>query len=353
MGAGNETWRVWGTDCARLLFRGSAQGSVNPMKPRYLLASLALILPRLLLADAGMGDNPAAFATKRILFFSKSSGWEHEVIRDPAVTGRPINKSGGNLVPGLAFQVLKELGAKDNLEFVFSKDGSLFTPQYLAQFDAYFFYTSGDLSLPGTDGNPPISAEGKAALLQAIAGGKGFIGTHSASDSYHSPGGAEKSGHRFLSDGADADPYIKMLGGEFIMHGQQQLSHLTVVDPRFPGIIAVPADNHIFEEWYSLKNFSDDLHVLLVQDTAGMTGFLYARPNYPSTWIHMYGKGRVFYTSLGHRDDTWTSAMYQSLLAGAINWAVGRADADLTPNIRDVAPGANVLPVSPPAAANK
>jgi hypothetical protein len=73
-------------------------------------------------------DDPAALATKRILFFSKSSGWEHEVIRDPAVTGRPVNKSGGNQVPGLAFQVLKELGAKDNLKFVFSKDGSLFTP---------------------------------------------------------------------------------------------------------------------------------------------------------------------------------------------------------------------------------
>ena len=140
-----------------------------------------------------------------------------------------------------------------------------------------------------------------------------------------------------------------MLGGEFIMHGQQQVSHLVVADPRFPGVIAVPADNRIFEEWYSLKDFSDDLHVLLVQDTSGMTGFLYARPSYPSTWVHMYGKGRVFYTNLGHRDDIWTSSLFQSLLAGGINWAVGRADADVTPNIKEVAPGAGVLPV-PPAA---
>jgi uncharacterized protein len=323
------------------------------MKPRYLFASLALIVPRLLLAAAGTSDNPAAFPAKRVLFFSKSSGWEHEVIRDPSITGRPVNKSGGNLVPGLAFQVLKELGAKDNIEFTFSKDGSLFTPEYLSQFDAYFFYTSGDLSKPGTDGNPPITAEGKRALLQAIAGGKGFIGTHSAADSYHSPGGAEKTAGRFLANGADADPYIKMLGGEFIMHGQQQLSHLAVADPRFPGVIAVAPDNRIFEEWYSLKDFADDLHVLLVQDTTGMTGFLYARPSYPSTWVHMYGKGRVFYTNLGHRDDMWTGAMYQSLLAGAINWAVGRVDADVTPNIKDVAPGANVLPAYQPPATSK
>jgi type 1 glutamine amidotransferase len=323
------------------------------MKPRYLLASLALTVPRLLLSAADTGDNPAAYKTAHILFFSKSSGWEHEVIRDPAVVGRPINKSGGNEVPGLAFQVLRELGAKDKIEFVFSKDGSLFTPEYLARFDAYFFYTSGDLSKAGTDGNPPITAEGKKALLEAIAGGKGFVGAHSASDSYHSPGGELKTEHRFLADGDNTDPYLKMLGGEFIMHGQQQLSHLAVVDPRFPGVVALAPDNRIYEEWYSLKNFSDDLHVILLQDTAGMTGFLYARPSYPSTWIHMYGKGRVFYTSLGHRDDTWNSAMYQSLLAGAINWAVGRVDADVTPNLKDVAPGAGVLPIYQPPAASK
>jgi type 1 glutamine amidotransferase len=323
------------------------------MKSQFMSVALALAVPCGLLATTGGTDDPAAFPTKRILFFSKSSGWEHEVIRDPAVTGRPINKSNGNLVPGLAFQVLRELGAKDNIEFIFSKDGSLFTPAYLAQFDAYFFYTTGNLTKPGVDGNPPMTPAGKEALLQAVAGGKGFIGTHSATDTFHSPGGEDKTPQRFMDNGANADPYIKMLGGEFILHGQQQVSHLAVVDPRFPGLIAVPPDNRIFEEWYSLKDFSDDLHVLMVQDTAGMTGYLYARPSYPSTWVHMYGKGRVFYTNLGHRDDVWTSAMFQSVLAGAINWAVGRVDADVTPNIKEVAPGANVLPVYEPPAASK
>ena len=318
-----------------------------------MIVALALAVPSAFPATTGKADDPAAFPTKRILFFSKSSGWEHEVIRDPAVTGRPINTSNGNLVPGLAFRVLKELGAKDNIEFTFSKDGSLFTPAYLAQFDAFLFYTSGDLTKPGTDGNPPMTPAGKEALLQAVAAGKGFIGTHSASDTFHSPGGEAKTGHRFLADGANADPYIKMLGGEFIMHGQQQVSHMIVADPRFPGIIAVAPDNKIFDEWYTLKDFSDDLHVLLVQDTTGMTGFLYARPNFPSTWVHMYGRGRVFYTSLGHRDDMWTSALFQSVLVGGINWAVGRTDADLTPNIAQVAPGAGVLVVPPATAGSK
>jgi type 1 glutamine amidotransferase len=284
---------------------------------------------------------------KKVLVFTKSSGWEHMVIRDPAVTGRPLNKSGGNAEPGLAFRVLREIGAKDNIQFVFSKDGSLFNAAYVLQFDAFLFYTTGDLTKVGTDGNPAMTADGKKAFLDAVAAGKGFIGLHSASDSFHSPGGAEKTAPRFHEDGDNADPYVKMLGGEFMLHQTQQKSHLIVIDPKFPGVDAVPADNQIFEEWYSLKNFSGDLHVLLVQDTAGMIGNIYARPNYPSTWAHMYGKGRVFYTSLGHRDDMWNSAMYQELLTGALNWAVGRVDADVTPNISTAAPQAGTLPAYP------
>jgi uncharacterized protein len=324
------------------------------MKPLLAAAILALTVPCGLLAANETTDSPAAYPVKKVLVFTKSSGWEHMVIRDPAVIGRPMNKSGGNEVPGLAFQVLRSIGAKDNINFVFSKDGSLFNAAYVLQFDAFFFYTTGDLTKVGTDGNPAMTADGKKALLDAIDAGKGFIGTHSASDTFHSPGGEDKTASpRFHADGDNTDPYLKMLGGEFINHGAQQNSHLVVVDPKFPGVAMVPTDNRIYEEWYSLKNFSSDLHVLLVQDTTGMTGNLYARPSYPSTWAHMYGKGRVFYTNLGHRDDMWNSAMYQALLTGALNWAVGRVDADVTPNIATAAPGAGTLPAYPDPTASR
>ena len=83
------------------------------------------------------------------------------------------------LCPGLPqfFPALKEhvreLGRKHNIDFVFSKDGWRFTPEYLAQFDAFLFYTTGDLTMaksdPRGDGLPPMTAEGKAALLAAVA----------------------------------------------------------------------------------------------------------------------------------------------------------------------------------------
>jgi type 1 glutamine amidotransferase len=311
------------------------------MKPRYLLLALALGVT----APLARADAAALPPMKRVLFFSKSSGYEHSVIKEPS---RPFTPGGASMVAGLAFTVLEELGARNNIEFVFSKDGSLFTPAYLAQFDAVYFHTTGDLTEVGTDGNPAMTPEGKRALLDAVAGGKGFIGTHCAADTFHSPGGKkDRAPARYITDGDNADPYIKMLGGEFIIHGQQQPSHLVVADSKFPGIAGVPADNDMTEEWYSLKDFAPNLHVLLVNTTAGMTGDPYARPNYPSTWARMYGKGRVFYSSLGHRDDMWNSAMFQSVLVGGLNWALGRVDADVTPNIDQVAPEANTLPAAP------
>jgi uncharacterized protein len=283
---------------------------------------------------------PPGNAPKKILFFSKSSGFEHDMIKQ---------KDGQ---PSPAEKILTELGRKNNIEFTFTKDGSFFTPENIAKYDAFFFYTTGDLTESGTDKNPPMSQEGKAALFEAIHKGKGFIGTHSATDTFHSPGGKEHGPARWKLDGDQADAYVKMIGAEFIIHGSQQPAHQIVVDKNFPGMSAVPDDFGPLEEWYSLKDFQPNLHVLLVQDTSTMrkTGndrTAYDRPNYPSTWARKYGKGRVFYTSMGHRSDVWSNPVFQSVLLGGMNWAVGNIKADVTPNLEKAAPEANVLPPGP------
>ncbi|MEO6567655.1 MAG: ThuA domain-containing protein, partial [Opitutaceae bacterium] len=278
-----------------------------------------------------------SLAAKKVLIFTKSSGFEHDAIKTDGKPGR-----------GYAFRVLNTYGAKNQIEFVASKDGTLFSPAYLAQFDAFVFYTTGDLTMaksdPRGDGLPPMTPAGKAALLAAVAGGKGFVGIHSASDSFHSFGRNAHVPERFDDDGQGADEYVKMLGGEFIRHGAQQKSKLTVADSKFPGMAAVKGDITFHEEWYSLKNFAPNLHVLLVQDPSSMTGAEYQRPPFPSTWVRMHDKGRVFYTNMGHREDVWDNPVFQSVLFGGIEWALGRAEADVTPNLKQVAPKANVLP---------
>ncbi len=309
------------------------------MLPRLFCLALTLFV---FVAPASAAD--AVPARKRVLVLTKSSGFEHEAIK-------PVLKDGR---PGYAFPVLDELGRKLNIDFVFSKDAWRFTAEYLAQFDAYFFYTTGDLTLaksdPRGDGLPPMTPAGKAALLAAIAGGKGFIATHSATDTFHTGGHNEHGPRRWADDGAAADDYVKMIGGEFIRHGKQQVAKLTVADSKFPGMATVPAGYAPMEEWYSLKNLAADMHVLLVQETAGMEGDEYQRPPYPCTWVRKHGEGRVFYTSLGHREDIWTSPVFQAVLEGGIQWALRRVEADVTPNLATVAPGANQLPVSAPPA---
>src|SRR5262249_2307996 len=154
----------------------------------------------------------------------------------------------------------------------------------------------------------------------------------------------EDETERYRSHGAKVDPYIAMIGGEFIHHGDQQTSRMRAVDPKFPGFDDVGSGFDLMEEWYSLKDFAPNLHVLLVQETQGMKGALYARGPYPATWARMHGQGRVFYPSMGHREDVWTNPRFQRIFLGGIAWAVRNVDADVTPNLETAASHHGDLP---------
>jgi type 1 glutamine amidotransferase len=258
-------------------------------------------------------------ATKKVLFFTKSSGFEHSAI---ARKGDALSHAEG---------ILKEIGQEHGFEVVPSKDGRLFEPDKIGQWDAFAFMTTGDLTQAGTDKQPPMSQDGKKAFLDAIHGGKGFLGMHCATDTFH-------------SHGDTIDPYIEMIGGEFITHGAQQVAKIDVADPHFPGAKAFGDSFEINDEWYALKNQPDDLHVVLFHDTKGMKGPMYQRPNFPETWARMHGEGRVFYTSMGHREDVWSNPKYQGLLLGALMWATGQSDVDVKPNVTAVTPHFKTLP---------
>ncbi|HEV2693724.1 MAG TPA: family 16 glycoside hydrolase [Verrucomicrobiae bacterium] len=285
----------------------------------------------------------ASAAPKKILFFTKSSGYEHSVISWK--TGQP----------SFAEKVLLDLGQKNGWEFTFSKDGSKFSPEYLNQFDAVFFYTTGDLCSEGTDKQPPMTAAGKQALFDYVRAGKGFLGTHAADDTFHTANEDKKGPDRYLNHGDKADPYVRFIGGEFIIHGAQQVATNTVTDASFPGFEKAGANFAFPEEWYSLKDFSPDIHVLTVIDAPHMKGPMYDRPAYPTTWARNEGKGRVWYTAMGHREDVWTNPLFQAILVGGIKWVLGEVSADVTPNLTATAPGAgtNPLYVEPKAAPAK
>jgi hypothetical protein len=300
----------------------------------YACATLAWLGLALLASSSAS----AADQTKKVLFLTKSTGFQHSVVtRDPKNPTKLAH----------AEQVLVDFGAAHGFEVTITKDADVFNdPETYKKYDVFAFYTTEDLT---KDSNKkihtekPMSAEGKKMFLEALASGKGYIGFHCASDTFHSKNSKNPDLLRSIDVKDPVDPYIAAVGGEFAGHGSQQKSAMRVADKNFPGIEGLE-DFTLNEEWYSLKNLAPDMHVLLVQDTNTMVNGkgqrepLYNRAPYPATWARMEGKGRVFYTSMGHREDVWTNPIFQKVLLAGLNWSAGNTQADLTPNMEKAAP---------------
>jgi len=282
---------------------------------------------------------PAAPA-KSVLVFTKSSGFEHEVVK--RIDGKP----------SLMDDTITTLGDENGFHVGVTKDGRIFDEKKFHDYSALVFYTTGDLTKLGTDGKPPMSAEGKQNLLEAIHNGMGFVGIHAAADTFHPQPDPKDLSNRYIAHGEQQDPYLKMLGAEFIIHGSNprlQDASLIVNDPKFPGLEGVSSPVSLKEEWYSLKDFQSDLHVILTLDTKGMHGACYERAPYPVTWARMYGKGRVFYTAIGDRPENWKNEFFTKLLGGGIRWAIGDVNPNVETNLKEAVPGYAEIPPREPA----
>jgi uncharacterized protein len=295
---------------------------------------------------AGLMVSRPVFAAgkKPVLLFTKSSGFEHAAIK--VVDGKP----------SIMEAALRDFSEKNNFELTASKDGRIFDSKEFHNYAAVVFFTTGDLTTDGTDKNPAMTVQGKQTFLDAIHGGMGFVGVHAAADTFHTPPDEKDLSNRYIAHGEQSDPYIKMIGGEFIIHGQDkdprlQTTKVVIDDPKFPGLEGVQSPVSLEEEWYSLKDFAPDLHVICTLDTSTMNGNAYKRPPYPVVWSRMYGKGRVFYTAIGDRAENWQNPFALNLLAGGIRWAIGDAKGSTTPNLKTAAPGfATIPPKYPPKA---
>ena len=282
---------------------------------------------------------PAAPA-KSVVVFTKSSGFEHDVVK--RINGKP----------SMVDDTITTLGDKHGFHVGVTKDGRIFEEKKFQDYSAVVFFTTGDLTTLGTDGKPPMSAEGKQKLLEAIRKGMGFVGIHAAADTFHPEPDPKDLSNRYIAHGEQQDPYLKMLGGEFITHGSDprlQDANLVVNDPKFPGLQGVSSPVSLKEEWYSLKDFQSDLHVILTLDTKGMHGACYERAPYPVTWARMYGRGRVFYTAIGDRPENWKNEFFLNLLAGGTRWAIGDVNANVQSNLKEAAPGNAEIPPKEPA----
>jgi type 1 glutamine amidotransferase len=184
------------------------------------------------------------------------------------------------------------------------------SPENLKNYDGVIFAsTTGDLPLPDQQG-----------FLDWIKAGHAFVGIHSASDTFHG-----------------YPEFIAMLGGEFAHHGPQVSVDCLNQDPRHPATAALPAAWTITqEEIYQFTNYNAaNVHDLLIMDKhpehKEQSG------HFPVSWCKEFGAGKIFYTSLGHREDIIDTdpnlkdrknsvdiaKTYQAHVLGGIEWALG------------------------------
>jgi type 1 glutamine amidotransferase len=166
-----------------------------------------------------------------------------------------------------------------------------------------------------------LSDDQKADLMAFIRDdGKGFVATHSGATAFFS-----------------WPEFGEMLGGRFDEH-PWGITDATVVleDSRFPATRHFPARVTLNDEFYQVKDFSrDKVRVLAHIDPASvdMNKPLVHRTDadFAVAWAKTHGKGRVFYSILGHAAESWDNPLINQMYFHALRWAMRLEDADLTP----------------------
>jgi type 1 glutamine amidotransferase len=264
-------------------------------------------------------------APKKLLVVSTTTGFRHGSIPTMEKVLSQLGTSSGEFTvdfvqqpPGQPASLKKDATDEQKAAFKAAQDEWMkslkaalqkLSPQSLKDYDGVVFAsTTGDLPIPDPQG-----------FLDWIKAGRAFIGIHAASDTFHNwPG------------------FIEMLGGEFAHHGKQVGVECLNEDPKNPSNAGLDKTWKISqEEIYQFKNYdAAKVHDLLILNKHPETG---EAGHFPVSWCKSYGTGRVFYTSLGHREDIMDvdpglkdrinsveiSKAYDAHLLGGIEWALG------------------------------
>jgi uncharacterized protein len=256
------------------------------MKFKLFLMSMALVysFAGFDLGKASTKASSYSSAKRKVLYLTHSAGFKHAVL--------PLSE-----------QIFKELGERSGaFDLTVTQDCSVISKEGLKPFDAVVFYTTGEL---------PISDEQKKAFIDFIKAGKGFVGIHSATDTFYK-----------------WPEYGEMIGGYFDGHPWHQEVAIKVEDAKHPATKHLGTSFKITDEIYQHKNFSRaNVQVILSLDVTSVD--LNARnvrrtdKDFAIAWGRKYGKGRVFYTALGHRPEVWQDQRFQNHLLGGLKWAMG------------------------------
>jgi type 1 glutamine amidotransferase len=319
---GSSAWMKRSSSCRlpHLFMIGYCLSKPQKMKQLKLIPQFAALIALFSLP-------PAVHATtsKKVLVVTTTTGYRHASIPNLEKVLTQLGQTSGEFTveliqqpPGKPDKLKKDATAEEKEAYKMDEDKwdqslkvalQKLSPESLKNYDAVIFAsTSGNLPLPDKQG-----------FLDWIKAGHAFIGIHAASDTFHK-----------------SPEFIAMLGGEFGHHGPQVGVECLNEDAKHPANEQLGKTWAITqEEMYQFKTFDPTkVHGLLALDKNPETGVV---GHYPVSWCKPYGNGRVFYTSLGHREDIIdadpnvkdrinpieTSKAYQQHVLGGIEWALG------------------------------
>jgi len=242
---------------------------------------------------------------KKLLAIGATQGYQHSAMSHALATIERLGQESG----------LYDTHIRTDIEPLTKQKLTAGNAKNLDFYDAVVFYTTGELE---------FTEQQKKDLLAFVHDdGKGFIGIHSAIDTFYT-----------------WPEYGEMIGGYFKEHPWGVFdAPVTVDDPKFPGMQGFPRAFVFKDEMYQVKDFSPDkVHVIARMDAAKLD---LSNPKvmpehrvdkqFPLAWAKNYGKGRVYYNNLGHREETWDRKDVQTMYLEAIKWAMGLTDADVAP----------------------
>ena len=284
--------------------------------PLFLTAAIACTVPSIakpskaqLVVQANADSLDAALASlkfekpnkpRTVLVYSRTKGYRHKSITYGTYALTELGKRTG------AFKV------------VASEDPEVFTsPEFMSYDGIIMLNTTGKDAIP----KGPARDAFEAFLKQD----KGLIGIHAATDCHK-----------------DWDNYLDAMGGTFDGHpwGASSVVSLFNEEPEHPICNHIKTGDKIKDEIYQYKDDQhftrDKLRILLSLDLSGENmkkGKMKRKDNdYAVSWIRNYEASRVFYSNLGHNNETFSNKMALQHFLNGIQFALGDLKADARPS---------------------
>jgi type 1 glutamine amidotransferase len=261
---------------------------------------IAFLVLTVALHNLCLAQSSARPAKKHLLVIGEEKGYRHEAVSHAMATIERLGTECG----------LWETTLRTDTE-VLTKKKLEYNAKNLNDFDAVLFYTGGNLEMDGQQ---------KVDFISFIHDdGKGFIGVHSAAITF-----------------VDWPEYGDMIGGYYDEHPWLTFdAPIIVEDPSFPGMQQWPRSFVLRDEIYQMRNYSrSKVRVLMRLDVSKLDmknkNVHRTDGDFAVTWAKTYGKGRVYYTTLGHVEENWDKPEFQQMITKAIAWAMGLENADLT-----------------------